>query len=223
MAKAKRPMTPRRRAAAKKARTKAELAAITDIPAEESGRPDNAMGRPEVLLSDEDWAEMDQLAGLRCTTVELAAWFSLSVDSLERKIKERHNMTFADYLTEKAAIGKASLRRVQMANAMGGNATMQIWLGKQLLDQKDKQEMSTPAGEPFQVEHSGQVEHKTRVELVTVRIPRNGYEPGGEAYDADVEDPEGSTLTGTVPVEVTVTAREVPDHLRKRKKKPAAE
>ena len=40
---------------------------------------------------------------------------------------------------------KASLRRMQYKAAEGGNVTAQIWLGKQILGQKDK------------LEHSGEV------------------------------------------------------------------
>jgi len=36
--------------------------------------------------------------------------------------------------------GKTSLRRLQWQTARGGNPTMQIWLGKQYLGQRDKQE-----------------------------------------------------------------------------------
>ena len=44
--------------------------------------------------------------------------------------------------------GRASLRRMQYVAAKKGNATMQIWLGKQYLGQKDKQE----------IEHSGEID-----------------------------------------------------------------
>jgi len=33
--------------------------------------------------------------------------------------------------------GKSSLRRIQWKSALGGNTTMQIWLGKQYLQQRD--------------------------------------------------------------------------------------
>lgn len=38
-------------------------------------------------------------------------------------------------------IGKASLRRMQFKSAEDGNVTMQIWLGKQMLGQRDKSEI----------------------------------------------------------------------------------
>lgn len=40
-------------------------------------------------------------------------------------------------------MGKRSLRRMQWKSAKGGNATMQIWLGKQLLGQTDKQDITS--------------------------------------------------------------------------------
>ena len=50
-------------------------------------------------------------------------------------------MNFSDYLPQKALAGKASLRRTQWKTATGGNPTMQIWLGKNMLGQTDKQEI----------------------------------------------------------------------------------
>ena len=40
-------------------------------------------------------------------------------------------------------MGKISLRRAQFEKALGGNVAMQIWLGKQHLDQKDKIEQTS--------------------------------------------------------------------------------
>jgi hypothetical protein len=61
-----------------------------------------------------------------------------------------HRDTFADFLGthEKAQEawdngqeqGRASLRRLQYKAAENGNPTMQIWLGKQWLGQKDRTE-----------------------------------------------------------------------------------
>ena len=40
-------------------------------------------------------------------------------------------------------MGRISLRRAQFEKALSGNVVMQIWLGKQHLDQKDKIEQTT--------------------------------------------------------------------------------
>ena len=44
---------------------------------------------------------------------------------------------FADYLTKGRAGMKRRLRSVQLTTALGGNATLLIWLGKQYLGQSD--------------------------------------------------------------------------------------
>ena len=48
--------------------------------------------------------------------------------------------------------GKASLRRMQGKSAQDGNVTAQIWLGKQMLGQRDKHELSGPDGGAVQIE-----------------------------------------------------------------------
>lgn len=73
---------------------------------------------------------VQRLAAIFCTMEEIAAVCNVSVDTLERR--------FADPIKRGKNIGKASLRRHQWQNAANGNATMQIWLGKQELGQTDK-------------------------------------------------------------------------------------
>ena len=46
------------------------------------------------------------------------------------------------YLKKGRDQGKTSLRRMQWEKAQSGNTTMLIWLGKQMLGQKDKLETS---------------------------------------------------------------------------------
>jgi hypothetical protein len=70
-----------------------------------------------------------RLANIGCTMNEIAAVCDCSVDILERR--------FADVIKKGRETGKASLRRQQWKKACEGNVTMQIWLGKQLLGQRD--------------------------------------------------------------------------------------
>ena len=49
---------------------------------------------------------------------------------------------FARALKEGRILRDSGLRKKQVELALGGNATMLIWLGKQLLGQTDKQELS---------------------------------------------------------------------------------
>ena len=103
------------------------------------GSPMSEMGRPKIEIN---WEEFDKLCALQCTLLEFAAYFNCSDDTIERRVKEKHSVTFAEYYDQKRGSGKISLRRKQFQTAMSGNPTMLVWLGKQWLGQKDKQEIS---------------------------------------------------------------------------------
>jgi hypothetical protein len=91
-------------------------------------------GRPQAIV---DWPTVDKLCHIQCTQEEIAAIIDVSVDTLERASKRQHKVSFAEYMKIKSAGGKMSLRRQQYENAAKGNVTMQIWLGKQYLGQRD--------------------------------------------------------------------------------------
>jgi len=95
------------------------------------------MGRPKIEI---DWDEFNKLCNMQCTLVEIAGWFDCSEDTIERRVKEKYEITFAEHYKKKSAKGKISLRRKQTDIALNGNVTMLIWLGKQYLDQSDKRE-----------------------------------------------------------------------------------
>lgn len=102
--------------------------------------PDTSkMGRPPKLVESEELLkQIEGLGRIQCTQREAAA------------VLRVHRDTFADFLgTHEKAMeawedgqeqGKASLRRMQYKAAKNGNPTMQIWLGKQWLGQKDRTE-----------------------------------------------------------------------------------
>jgi hypothetical protein len=86
-------------------------------------------GRPKKFI---DLDLVRKLAQIQCTHAEIAATLDLSVDTLTR------NEDFAEVYKRGADAGKKSLRRMQFESAAKGNATMQIWLGKQYLHQTDR-------------------------------------------------------------------------------------
>lgn len=81
-----------------------------------------------------DYELVEKLAGIHCTVEEIAEMCGCSVDTLRRRAEAMEAMA------KGRAVGRASLRRLQFDTARRGNATMQIWLGKQILGQKDKTE-----------------------------------------------------------------------------------
>jgi hypothetical protein len=108
------------------------------------------MGRPKIKIN---WDEFDKLCLLQCTLAEIASWFNCSEDTIERRCKEKHEMTFADVYKIKSKPGKISLRRLQFKAAENGNTAMLIWLGKQWLGQKDtsKYELGGQGGGPLEI------------------------------------------------------------------------
>jgi AraC-like DNA-binding protein len=94
------------------------------------------MARPQIKL---DVKQVEALAGIGCTTAEIASVLGCSPDTLDRR--------FAAELAKGRDNMKMRLRKAQLDAALGGNVTMQIWLGKQMLGQKDSAEL----------EHSGEV------------------------------------------------------------------
>lgn len=79
------------------------------------------------------------LAAIGCNDREIARWFDINEDTL------RYN--FADIMLKGREDLKNSLRRAQLKVALSGNATMLIWLGKQILNQQENpvsSEANTP-------------------------------------------------------------------------------
>ena len=91
------------------------------------------MARPKKYNIDVD--QVEKLAGLGCTNIEIASFFGCT-DSLIRK-------NYSEYVLKGKENGKIRLRQWQMKSAQKGNVAMLIWLGKQMLGQSDKQEITT--------------------------------------------------------------------------------
>lgn len=103
--------------------------------------PKGAGRKPREL----DWDMIGRLCQIFCTLKETAAVTGYPErtieDHLRRMVSDEfpQGMKWSDYFEEHSCGGKATLRRAQMALALGGNPTMLIWLGKQFLGQKDEQ------------------------------------------------------------------------------------
>ena len=89
------------------------------------------MARPKKYKIDT--TEVEKLASFGCTNIEIADFFGCSPDLLQK--------SYSVFLTKGRSKGKIRLRQLQWKTAESGNFTMQIWLGKQILGQSDKQEI----------------------------------------------------------------------------------
>jgi hypothetical protein len=99
-----------------------------------------SVGRPQIEI---DWTEFDKLCEIQCTLREISEWFKCSEDTIERAVQRKHGVNFAEYYGQSSVKGKISLRRKQFQVAMSGDRTLLIWLGKQLLNQTEKQHLVT--------------------------------------------------------------------------------
>lgn len=87
------------------------------------------MGRKKVKI---DYDTVKNLAKICCTQEEIASVMGCSVKTLQRR--RQFNKAYQDGLND----ARASLRRLQWQSAARGNITMQIFLGKNLLGQRDR-------------------------------------------------------------------------------------
>ena len=86
-------------------------------------------------LAKIDLKELEKLAMLQCTDEEIAAWFGVHVNTIMRR---RKSPKFAAIMERGKAKGRISVRRQQMKLLEAGNATMGVWLGKNVLGQVDQ-------------------------------------------------------------------------------------
>lgn len=87
------------------------------------------MGRKKVKI---DYDTVKNLAKICCTQEEIASVLGCSVKTLQRR--KQFNKAYQDGLND----ARAGLRRLQWKSAASGNITMQIFLGKNLLGQRDR-------------------------------------------------------------------------------------
>ena len=100
-------------------------------------------GRPRHVWDESQWRQVDGMCAIQCTAEEICGVMNVSQDTLERLVKDEYGVNFAEFYQKRSSKGKMSLRRMQWKSAEAGNVTMQIWLGKQMLDQKEKAESET--------------------------------------------------------------------------------
>jgi hypothetical protein len=101
-------------------------------------RADGRTGAPRKELDPEAVFKLARLGANNC---EIAEFFNVS----EGLIRKR----YADVVRSGRTNMKIRLRQAQMREAMAGNVTMLIWLGKQLLNQTDQGERDADDNQPL--------------------------------------------------------------------------
>ena len=101
------------------------------MPRKPTGNPN---GRP---LTEIDKREFEGCCKILCTKDEICDIFSIDEKTLTAWCEREYGMGFSDTYKKLSANGKKSLRRKQFELA-DTNATMAIWLGKNILGQRDE-------------------------------------------------------------------------------------
>ena len=106
------------------------------------------------IYQDLDGDAIKNMCSIGCTQVEIASVLGVHTDTLKKYITEEYGVSWNEFYKVYADGFKMSLRRMQYKSALGekdedGNKyivtpsiPMQIWLGKQYLDQKDKHQQT---------------------------------------------------------------------------------
>jgi len=102
-------------------------------------------GRPRKKL---DTTIADVFGRFRATHETMAAYFECGVRTIEREMAKKEKSEFWRAYEKGRSDFKMRLSEAQAQTALAGNPALLIWLGKQHLGQKDKQEVDTTVSFP---------------------------------------------------------------------------
>lgn len=86
------------------------------------------------------------------THAEMAVGLDVHVETISLRLNpesEYYDPKFSEAVEKGKEKGKSMLRQKQYDLAMEGNPTMLIWLGKQVLGQRDRHEIAGDDGKPL--------------------------------------------------------------------------
>ena len=97
------------------------------------------MARPK---TDIDWNKVDKYLQAQCDGTGIASLLGIHPNTLYEACKTYHKISFSEYSQQKKGEGKELLKANMFKDAMNGNTTLQIWLSKQYLNMRDKQDIN---------------------------------------------------------------------------------
>lgn len=99
-------------------------------------------GRKKAVIN---WDIVDENLQAGCNGVSIAKLLGVHEDTLYKACERDKKMAFSAYSQQKRIEGNDLLLKRQFEVALNGNISMLIWLGKQRLNQTDKQEIKQDA------------------------------------------------------------------------------
>lgn len=98
-------------------------------------RKNRPEGRP---LKKIDWEKVDKMLEAGCLGTEIAGYFNMHSDTFYDRLRIEKGVGFSEYRDRKHQKRNSLLRMKQFQQAMTGNTSLLIWLGKQHLEQADE-------------------------------------------------------------------------------------
>lgn len=89
---------------------------------------------------DIDWDRVAKYLQAQCSGSGIAGILGIHENTLYSRCKLDNGVEFMAFSEQKKGEGKELLRKKQYDVAMEGDKTMLVWLGKQYLEQKEKNE-----------------------------------------------------------------------------------
>lgn len=123
-----------------------------------------------------DLEQVEKLAAIQCTEVEIASVLGVSVRTIERR---KQQADFAEAMERGKARGRVSLRRNLYSLANKGQPAANIFLAKNILGYKDylSNEHSGPDGGPIVIGPAPELAALTNDELKQLSILVNKTQP----------------------------------------------
>jgi len=104
-------------------------------------------------IVDINWDKVIMMLQAHCSGTEIAAKLGIHEKTLYSRCKKDQKLDFISFKAQKRESGKTILKMSQFESAVKDkNIAMQIWLGKQLLGQRDKKDIEQKNINPIEVE-----------------------------------------------------------------------
>jgi hypothetical protein len=84
-----------------------------------------------------DWKQVDEWLKRGSLGTHIAACLGISSDTLYDRCQQEHGIGFSEYSRQKKSVGDTNLLGKQYDEAMNGNTSLLIWLGKVRLGQRE--------------------------------------------------------------------------------------
>ncbi len=120
------------------------------------------MARPKVKI---DWKKVDRLLNASCTGTGIAGLLGISADTLYRACERDNKLGFDAYRQQKIAEGDEMLIAKQYGEAMNGNPTMLVWLGKVRLGQREIKNIEVSGSVPVSFYNGKPIDKMTDEEV----------------------------------------------------------